>query len=67
MTREELERLFSPFSQGDHFKDNSSRFGGLGLGMAISKKLVEFHSGQIWASSQGRDKGSTFVIELPLI
>jgi PAS domain S-box-containing protein len=67
MTREELERLFLPFSQGDHFKDNSSRFGGLGLGMAISKKLVEFHSGQIWASSQGRDKGSTFVIELPLI
>ena len=66
MTREELDRLFVPFSQGDHFKDNSSRFGGLGLGFAISKKLVELHSGHIWASSQGRDKGSTFAIELPL-
>ncbi len=39
MMPEELERLFLPFSQGDHFKDNSSRFGGLGLGMAISKSL----------------------------
>ncbi|HEX3626334.1 MAG TPA: ATP-binding protein [Verrucomicrobiae bacterium] len=66
MTPEELERIFSAFSQGDHSKEKSARFGGLGLGLAISKKLVEFHSGRIWASSRGRVKGSTFTIEFSL-
>ncbi|MGH7940949.1 MAG: PAS domain S-box protein, partial [Limisphaerales bacterium] len=68
MTREELERAFLAFSQGDHAKDAPHRFGGgLGLGLAICKKLVEFHSGTIRAMSDGRDQGSTIVIELPLI
>ena len=67
MSPEELERIFSAFSQGDHYQENSSRFGGLGLGLAISRKLVEFHSGQIRASSKGRDQGSTFSIDLPLL
>jgi signal transduction histidine kinase len=66
MNSEELERIFSAFSQGDHNQENSSRFGGLGLGLAISKKLLEFHSGQISASSNGRNQGSTFSIDLPL-
>jgi signal transduction histidine kinase len=66
MNSEELTRIFSAFSQGDHNQENSSRFGGLGLGLAISRKLIEFHSGQIFATSKGRDHGSTFSIELPL-
>jgi signal transduction histidine kinase len=36
------------------------------LGLAISRRLVELHSGQISATSKGRDHGSTFSIELPL-
>ncbi|MGH8023669.1 MAG: ATP-binding response regulator, partial [Limisphaerales bacterium] len=54
------------FSQGEHAAANGHRFGGLGLGLSISQKLVELHSGKIIAASQGRDKGSTFTVELPL-
>jgi signal transduction histidine kinase len=66
MTPEELERIFSAFAQGAHSRDKSARYGGLGLGLAISKKLVEFHHGRIWAASEGHGKGSLFTIELPL-
>jgi PAS domain S-box-containing protein len=64
MTPEELARVFGAFSQGDHARD-SHRFGGLGLGLAISQKIIEFHAGRIHADSKGRNKGSNFTIELP--
>jgi CheY-like chemotaxis protein len=67
LSAEELSRIFNAFSQGDHAHGgNSHRFGGLGLGLAISQKLAEFHSGAIRATSQGRDKGASFIVELPL-
>jgi PAS domain S-box-containing protein len=66
MTQEEIERIFDAFAQGDHIGNGTHRFGGLGLGLAISRRLVEMHLGRIYASSDGRDKGSTFIIELPL-
>jgi PAS domain S-box-containing protein len=66
MTAEELSAIFSPFSQGDHATDDARRFGGLGLGLTISRRLVELHLGQIRATSEGRGQGSTFLIELPL-
>jgi PAS domain S-box-containing protein len=67
MTPEEMQRVFTAFSQGDHAKGNSThRFGGLGLGLAISHKVVELHAGQISVSSEGRDRGCTVVIALPL-
>jgi PAS domain S-box-containing protein len=63
----ELNRIFNNFAQGDHARGASShRYGGLGLGLAISQKLAELHSGVIRAVSEGRDKGSTFMVELPL-
>jgi len=61
MTPEEAENIFRAFSQGTHL------FGGLGLGLAISRALVELHSGTIRAASAGKGKGATFSIELPLI
>ncbi len=38
-----------------------------GLGLSIVKQLVELHGGKVWAESDGKDKGSTFMIELPLL
>jgi signal transduction histidine kinase len=67
LTPEELPRIFRIFSQGEHAADGGlHRFGGLGLGLAISRTLAELHSGTIRATSGGRDRGATFVVELPL-
>lgn len=68
MTDIELDRVFGAFAQGDHAAGGGShRFGGLGLGLAISRMLVERHGGSITASSEGRNHGSTFVIRMPMI
>jgi signal transduction histidine kinase len=68
MNAMEMSRLFTAFSQTENIGAGAAhRFGGLGLGLSISQKLLELHSGRIRASSQGRDKGSTFTIELPLM
>lgn len=64
----EIERIFDAFSQGDHAGPGGShRFGGVGLGLAISRMLVELHHGSIRASSPGRGRGAKFTIELPLL
>jgi CheY-like chemotaxis protein len=67
MTPDELARIFDAFAQGDHATVGSPhRFGGLGLGLAISRSLIELHAGSIRATSAGLGQGSTFTIELPL-
>ena len=64
----ELQKIFGAFMQGDHApRGHSHRFGGLGLGLAISEKLVSLHGGRIEAASEGKDRGSTFSIYLPLV
>jgi signal transduction histidine kinase/ActR/RegA family two-component response regulator len=60
--REMMERIFNPFEQGD--QSLHRRFGGLGLGLAISKSLTEAHGGTLEARSDGRDQGSTFVLTM---
>jgi signal transduction histidine kinase len=60
ITSEALARIFDPFEQA-----GGTGFGGLGLGLAISKAIVELHGGKIFASSAGADHGAMFVIELP--
>ena len=65
MDSEMLKRVFRPFEQGDH--QVVKRSGGLGLGLAISKALVEAQSGEIGAASDGIGQGSSFVVTLPAV
>ncbi|WP_256199358.1 ATP-binding protein [Verrucomicrobium spinosum] len=67
LSKEELTSVFDAFAQGEHSWPNGShQFGGLGLGLAISRMLVEMHSGEISASSPGRDAGAIFRVRIPL-
>ncbi len=59
-----LARIFDAFDQGD--PANAAHFGGLGLGLAISRAVVELHGGTISAESAGRGHGATFTVRLPL-
>ncbi|HET9594149.1 MAG TPA: chemotaxis protein CheB [Anaeromyxobacteraceae bacterium] len=59
-----LPRLFQPFSQADATLDRS--LGGLGLGLALVKGLVELHRGSVEVSSGGKGAGAEFVVRLPL-
>jgi signal transduction histidine kinase/ActR/RegA family two-component response regulator len=61
---ESLTNLFAMFSQITSSRDRSE--GGLGIGLALSKGLVELHGGRIEARSAGTGKGSEFIVTLPL-
>jgi len=61
---EMLPRLFQPFTQADATLDRSQ--GGLGLGLALTKGLVELHGGTVRAESRGLGQGAEFVVVLPL-
>lgn len=62
---EKLEEIFSEFTQVD--TSTTRKVGGTGLGLPISRRLVEMHGGRLWAESSGvPGEGSTFYVELPL-
>jgi PAS domain S-box-containing protein len=63
MTRETLDRIFEPFNQADTSLERSR--GGLGLGLALAKGLVELHGGTVSADSKGLGHGSRFTVTLP--
>jgi PAS domain S-box-containing protein len=62
--QEFLPFVFDRFHQADG--STTRRHGGLGLGLAIARHLVEMHGGTITASSEGKDRGATFVIRIPI-
>lgn len=57
--------VFDPFRQADG--STTRRHGGLGLGLAIVRNLVEMHGGSVTATSEGEDKGSAFTAHLPRV
>lgn len=60
---DEIGRIFDAFQQES--RETTRAFGGLGLGLAISRAIVELHHGQLTAESGGINQGSTFRLELP--
>ncbi|MBW4550767.1 MAG: DUF4118 domain-containing protein [Aphanocapsa sp. GSE-SYN-MK-11-07L] len=60
-----LPHVFDYFRQAD--STTTRKFGGLGLGLAIVRQIVELHGGTIWAESQGEGLGARFTVQLPLM
>jgi CheY-like chemotaxis protein len=63
ISKEALPRIFDAFEQGE--RSRGRVFGGLGLGLAISRAIVELHGGLITAASEGDGKGTIMTIRLP--
>ncbi len=63
LSETDLERIFQPFEQVDN--SAGRRYQGTGLGLSLTKKMVELHGGRIWAESRGKGQGSTFHFILP--
>ena len=67
-TEEEKSKIFQQFGKIERYGQGLDLgIDGSGLGLYISKKIVESHGGKIWMESEGRNKGSTFYFSLPLI
>ncbi|HEX2697003.1 MAG TPA: ATP-binding protein, partial [Anaerolineales bacterium] len=60
---DKLSNIFEEFYQTE--QPNTRHYGGLGIGLAIAKGLIEAQGGKIWAESEGEGKGSTFKALLP--
>jgi two-component system CheB/CheR fusion protein len=65
MTPEVIARVFEIFEQADRSRTRTQ--GGLGIGLALSKAIIELHGGSIEASSPGKDLGSAFRVRLPCL
>ncbi|MFX1600295.1 MAG: sensor histidine kinase, partial [Promethearchaeota archaeon] len=68
LTKEEMDRLFTRFGKIERYGDGLEYIDiqGSGLGLYISKEIIDLHKGYIWVESEGRNKGSTFTIKLPI-
>ena len=62
---EDLQRIFNPFEQVE--SSTTRRFAGTGLGLSLTRRLVELHGGKIWVESEGEGKGSRFTFLIPVL
>jgi signal transduction histidine kinase len=60
----DIDRVFNPFEQADG--SSTRKYQGTGLGLSLTKSLVELHGGRIWAESAGKGKGAAFSFTLPV-
>jgi signal transduction histidine kinase len=63
LERDQLEKIFERFYQVENA--NTRSHSGIGMGLSITKNIVELHDGAIWAESEGKGKGTTFKLMLP--
>jgi signal transduction histidine kinase len=67
-TEKEMEKIFKKFGKIERYgKQLDVDIEGSGLGLYLSKEIVDLHDGQIWVESEGRNKGATFIVKLPII
>ena len=59
----ETDKVFNPFEQAQ--SSGNLKHQGTGLGLSLTKRLVELHGGEIWAHSEGKGKGTIFSFVLP--
>lgn len=66
ISKDDMQRLFTKFGRLDNSYVAVAESGGTGLGLYISKSLIELHKGKIWAESDGINMGSKFIFTLPI-
>ena len=68
LTKKEKEVLFTRFGKIERYEKGLEDIDvkGSGLGLYICKEIIQLHGGQIWAESEGRNKGSSFTVKLPI-
>ena len=62
--KDDIARIFEPFSQVENEQTQKHR--GTGLGLTLTRKMVQLHGGTIWVESEGPGKGTTFFFRIPV-